>query len=643
MDKIETKILPPFKRLCVSIGVLPSSYVESLSYYECLMWLCKYLQETVVPAVNENAEAVNELINWFNTLDVQDEIDNKLDEMAESGQLADIIAQYLGLAGMITFDTVADMKNAQNLVNGSKCATLGFNSVNDGGNAIYKIRTVTNDDVVDEMFIIEMADDSLVAELIICDYLNVKQLGAVADGTTDNATIVQASVNHLLANRGGVLFFPNGKYYISSTITINNGQKPFTLLGETAGNYDTNGTQISTDTQHLFKVNGTSINVQVLNLYFINTLPKSENTFCFSTIATNDNVQTARWTFKNLGFRNFTHGINFLEYTPNNYNDGIIVENVRFSTVSRCMTFKHLEASKITNCYSEPFVEYFLYVNQSQGFSLEDCIIRGPLPQPENGCVGVILLGSSTSHTAPVVRNCLFEDVDCAFVNSMDNLHVINSRYTISSNPKINPVYLLNTGASNPFNVKFDNFIINYESDSFTTTKILFTSGSGSFTFYDLSISYTTVTNCVVSTSGYDNYTFTNLSIPNKRNWIRKSASMLFGISDQNLRVFVGNNTTITAETAPNGTTWQKGDFVLNPFVTTGAYRKSHIVGWMYVETGSNSNGFIPIQLGIDTMTTSNTASLVGHYVGQQSFNSSTKKPIWWDGTAWKYADGSSI
>ena len=86
--------LPPFKRFCVTIGNLPSSYVDSMSYYECLMWLCKYLKDTVIPAVNENAEAVNELINWFNNLDVQDEINNKLDEMAEDGTLAQIIEDY---------------------------------------------------------------------------------------------------------------------------------------------------------------------------------------------------------------------------------------------------------------------------------------------------------------------------------------------------------------------------------------------------------------------------------------------------------------------------------------------------------------------------------------------------------------------
>lgn len=62
------------KRLCVTIGNLPSSYVDSLSYYECLMWLCNYIEKTIVPALNENAEAVKE---------IQEYVDKYLEDMDE--------------------------------------------------------------------------------------------------------------------------------------------------------------------------------------------------------------------------------------------------------------------------------------------------------------------------------------------------------------------------------------------------------------------------------------------------------------------------------------------------------------------------------------------------------------------------------
>ena len=97
MNNVET--IKPFKNFCMTIGALPTSYLESMSYYETLCWLCKYLENTINPAINNNAEALKELqsyvANYFENLDVQEEINNKLDEMAESGVLADIINEQI--------------------------------------------------------------------------------------------------------------------------------------------------------------------------------------------------------------------------------------------------------------------------------------------------------------------------------------------------------------------------------------------------------------------------------------------------------------------------------------------------------------------------------------------------------------------
>lgn len=95
-------VLPPFKRFCMTIGELPASYLETMTYYESLLWLTKYLQETVIPTINNNAEAVKELQdlyiqlqnyvnNYFDNLDIQEEINNKLDAMVEDGTLAEVI------------------------------------------------------------------------------------------------------------------------------------------------------------------------------------------------------------------------------------------------------------------------------------------------------------------------------------------------------------------------------------------------------------------------------------------------------------------------------------------------------------------------------------------------------------------------
>lgn len=178
-EKIETKpiTLTPFKRFCMTIGELPSSYLETMSYYEMLLWFTKYLGETVIPAINNNAEAVTEVQNlflelqdyvnnYFDDLNIQNEINNKLDDMAESGQLADIIAQYIQLAGVLAYNTKAQMKAATNLVEGSITKTLGNTSYQDGQGAFYKVREIQNTDVVDDENIIALSDPDLIAEKI---------------------------------------------------------------------------------------------------------------------------------------------------------------------------------------------------------------------------------------------------------------------------------------------------------------------------------------------------------------------------------------------------------------------------------------------------------------------------------------------
>ena len=159
--------LKPFARFCCTIGNLPSSYMESMTYEEQLLWFCDYLKNTVIPAVNNNAEALAELQNFFANLDVQDEINNKLDEMAESGELEELISHYLQLAGLLCFNTVNDMKNATNLIDGSFAKTFGKNTYNDGEGQFYKIREIVNTDEVDGVNLIALNNfNNLVAELM---------------------------------------------------------------------------------------------------------------------------------------------------------------------------------------------------------------------------------------------------------------------------------------------------------------------------------------------------------------------------------------------------------------------------------------------------------------------------------------------
>jgi len=91
--------VPPFVRfVCSSI---PMTFDDSLSYYEALSALWKYMQDAV-NVINNNATIEEEYIqltkdmkdymdHYFDNLDVQSEINNKLDQMVETGEFQTLL------------------------------------------------------------------------------------------------------------------------------------------------------------------------------------------------------------------------------------------------------------------------------------------------------------------------------------------------------------------------------------------------------------------------------------------------------------------------------------------------------------------------------------------------------------------------
>ena len=97
----KTPNVPPFVSYCAQL--IPTVFDNSLSYYEALAALAKWMQDNLVDVINNNATVTEQYIqmteelkayveNYFDNLDVQEEINNKLDQMAEDGTLKDMIA-----------------------------------------------------------------------------------------------------------------------------------------------------------------------------------------------------------------------------------------------------------------------------------------------------------------------------------------------------------------------------------------------------------------------------------------------------------------------------------------------------------------------------------------------------------------------
>lgn len=199
LPKGQGVFLPPFKSWLASN--IPAVYDNTMTYYEELCALIKYLQDVVIPALNHNAKAVTTIStaveqlkkyveDYFKNLDVQEEINNKLDQMAADGTLQEIITAYLEANVTWTFDTVEDMQSASNLVTGSYAKTLGYHSIGDGGNATYKIVDTA------DSYTIEI-DTGVYAKLVVTgNAICPQQFGAYGDGQHDDYVAVNKCVSY---------------------------------------------------------------------------------------------------------------------------------------------------------------------------------------------------------------------------------------------------------------------------------------------------------------------------------------------------------------------------------------------------------------------------------------------------------------
>lgn len=157
--------------------------------YESFLALQTYVNNTKDTLEDAFNTLDNYVRTFFENLDVQDEIDHKLDEMVEDGTLEHIIASYLQTQKI--YSTHVEMiADASNLVDGLTVQTLGYYAINDGGGAFYKITDTESLTEYQE----EIGTD-LYATLIINEYVTPEMFGAKGDDLTDDQDAINLAIN----------------------------------------------------------------------------------------------------------------------------------------------------------------------------------------------------------------------------------------------------------------------------------------------------------------------------------------------------------------------------------------------------------------------------------------------------------------
>ena len=226
MNKFNFNKLTPFKWFVLENFPFIEADFDALTEWQLFCKLGKEINkiinsENTLGTQMENVtnafiDLQNYVNNYFDNLDVQDEINNKLNEMAQDGTLQEIIAEYLNTKSLLGFDNVSDMINSENLIEGSYAQTFGFHNINDGGSKKYKIIKEQNAQNVNGRTKINLLHDDLYA-ISLNDKINVREYGAKGDGITDDTEAIQFCID-TFPHR--TIYFPAGNYLISQPLNI---------------------------------------------------------------------------------------------------------------------------------------------------------------------------------------------------------------------------------------------------------------------------------------------------------------------------------------------------------------------------------------------------------------------------------------
>lgn len=294
MSVERAKSVPPFVLWCTAM--IPTAFDDSMSYYEALCALYKFIQDNLVEPINNNATVLDQTVKdmkalkeyvdtYFDNLDVQEEINNKLDEMAEGGQLATIISQFLAAAPVFAYHTIAEMAAATNLDNGCVARVIGNTTATDGDGAYYLIRTKTGADDPDGLNLVAIGD-SLVGVRVV-NY-GVENLQAQVDLMNGNDSIFLGD-----SYAAGTTYEGGSVQYLTSWCEYLRQ-----IMGLTTGHYYI----YAQGNAGFAKIGNNSMNFQMTLASHVDEIPNKERIKnIFVCAGYNDNDQTTSLIYQRVG------------------------------------------------------------------------------------------------------------------------------------------------------------------------------------------------------------------------------------------------------------------------------------------------------------------------------------------------------
>lgn len=260
MSDNELKHISPFKfQLLQSFPFIAEDF-DQMTEYALFCKLVEKMNE-VIGNENEVVILVNEMKNYFDTLDVQDEINSKLNDMAESGELAEIINQEIfdglntsltNLTNRVTADEIKPtvfIGDSYGQVTDSWIDKVGHKLGLVGGETMFKIAqgqygfSSPNRQWLSLLQDREsmIPDKTAIRRFIVCGGLNDSEY------TNNLATDIAAFVNYVKTN------YPNAHIYlgcigwskVEASVTQRNNMQRVLSLYQRAGDLFGLGQKIS--------------------------------------------------------------------------------------------------------------------------------------------------------------------------------------------------------------------------------------------------------------------------------------------------------------------------------------------------------------------------------------------------------------